>query len=105
MVTLSYNSLNLPDTLQLKDGHIVSYVYDASGRKEQVNRVTLVYNNTHISSILLPDGIMIRTNALTTNPPVFSYNLNPQFNTGRYDLRVHPDGNNVGTLGCIVYFN
>jgi RHS repeat-associated protein len=31
----------------------------------------------------------------------FSYNLNPQFNTGRSDLRVHPDGNNEGTLGCI----
>jgi hypothetical protein len=31
----------------------------------------------------------------------FSYNLTPQFSTGRSDLRVHPDGNNEGTLGCI----
>ncbi len=31
----------------------------------------------------------------------FSYNLNPQFNTGRNLLRIHPDGNNEGTLGCI----
>jgi RHS repeat-associated protein len=31
----------------------------------------------------------------------FSYNLNPQFNTGRSLLRIHPDGNNEGTLGCI----
>jgi hypothetical protein len=31
----------------------------------------------------------------------FSFNLNPQFNTGRTDLRIHPDGNNEGTLGCI----
>lgn len=31
----------------------------------------------------------------------FSYNLNPQFKTGRSLLRIHPDGNNEGTLGCI----
>ncbi|WP_461533108.1 hypothetical protein [Sinomicrobium sp.] len=31
----------------------------------------------------------------------FSYNLDPQFNTGRSLLRIHPDGNNEGTLGCI----
>lgn len=31
----------------------------------------------------------------------FSYNLHPQFSTGRSDLRMHPDGNNEGTLGCI----
>jgi RHS repeat-associated protein len=31
----------------------------------------------------------------------FSFNLNPTFDTGRTDLRIHPDGNNEGTLGCI----
>ena len=31
----------------------------------------------------------------------FSYNLNPQFKTSRSLLRIHPDGNNEGTLGCI----
>jgi|GEM_PF-864264 len=31
----------------------------------------------------------------------FSFNLNPEFTTGRTDLRIHPDGNNEGTLGCI----
>lgn len=31
----------------------------------------------------------------------FSFNLNPQFDTGRTDLRIHPDGNNEGTRGCI----
>jgi len=31
----------------------------------------------------------------------FTYNLNPMFSTGRTDLRVHPDGNNEGTLGCV----
>ncbi|CAN5193107.1 hypothetical protein BH09BAC2_BH09BAC2_18840 [soil metagenome] len=31
----------------------------------------------------------------------FSYNLNPEFSTGRSLLRMHPDGNNEGTLGCI----
>jgi hypothetical protein len=31
----------------------------------------------------------------------FSFNLNPQFSTGRDLLRIHPDGNNEGTLGCI----
>lgn len=31
----------------------------------------------------------------------FSFNLNPTFSTGRTDLRLHPDGNNEGTLGCI----
>jgi RHS repeat-associated protein len=31
----------------------------------------------------------------------FSYNLNPQFSTGRSLLRIHPDGNDEGTLGCI----
>jgi RHS repeat-associated protein len=31
----------------------------------------------------------------------FSFNLNPLFKTGRTDLRIHPDGNNFGTKGCI----
>ena len=31
----------------------------------------------------------------------FSFNLNPLFDTGRTLLRIHPDGNNEGTLGCI----
>ena len=31
----------------------------------------------------------------------FSYFLNPQFDTGRSELRIHPDGNNEGTQGCI----
>ena len=31
----------------------------------------------------------------------FSFNLNPQFNTQRQDLRIHPDGNTLGTLGCV----
>jgi hypothetical protein len=31
----------------------------------------------------------------------FSFNLNPTFNTARSLLRIHPDGNNEGTLGCI----
>jgi RHS repeat-associated protein len=31
----------------------------------------------------------------------FSLDLNPQFKTGRTELRIHPDGNNEGTLGCI----
>jgi hypothetical protein len=31
----------------------------------------------------------------------FSFNLNPQFSTNRSLLRIHPDGNNEGTLGCI----
>lgn len=31
----------------------------------------------------------------------FSYDLLPQFSTKRSLLRIHPDGNNPGTLGCI----
>ncbi|MBA3649696.1 MAG: RHS repeat-associated core domain-containing protein [Chitinophagales bacterium] len=31
----------------------------------------------------------------------FSFNLNPQFETQRTLLRIHPDGNTSGTLGCI----
>ena len=31
----------------------------------------------------------------------FSFNLNPQFKTERSLLRIHPDGNSKGTLGCI----
>ncbi|MBW8523546.1 RHS repeat-associated core domain-containing protein [Chryseobacterium chendengshani] len=31
----------------------------------------------------------------------FSYNLNPQFDTGRSLLRIHADGNKEGTRGCI----
>ncbi len=31
----------------------------------------------------------------------FSFNLNPQFSTNRSLLRIHPDGNNEGTKGCI----
>ncbi len=46
-----------------------------------------------------PDGWY---NAGMTNDGVgFSYNLNPTFSTGRTLLRMHPDGNKEGTLGCI----
>ena len=38
---------------------------------------------------------------MTNDGVGFSYNLNPQFNTGRTLLRMHPDGNKEGTLGCI----
>ena len=31
----------------------------------------------------------------------FSINLKPTFQTGRFDLRIHPDGNQPGTEGCI----
>lgn len=31
----------------------------------------------------------------------FSFNLNPNFDTNRSLLRIHPDGNNPGTLGCV----
>lgn len=31
----------------------------------------------------------------------FSFNLEPLFSTNRSLLRIHPDGNNEGTLGCI----
>ncbi|MEO6903377.1 MAG: hypothetical protein ABI315_09500 [Bacteroidia bacterium] len=31
----------------------------------------------------------------------FSFNVNPLFETKRADLRIHPDGNSLGTLGCI----
>jgi hypothetical protein len=31
----------------------------------------------------------------------FSFDLNPTFQTGRSLLRIHPDGNNTGTLGCV----
>ena len=37
----------------------------------------------------------------TSNGVGFSFNLNPKFNTSRTLLRIHPDGNNKGTLGCI----
>jgi len=31
----------------------------------------------------------------------FSLNLEPNFETDRTDLRIHPDGNAPGTAGCI----
>ena len=31
----------------------------------------------------------------------FSLDLNPTFPTNRSLLRIHPDGNNAGTLGCV----
>jgi RHS repeat-associated protein len=38
---------------------------------------------------------------MTNDGVGFSYNLNPTFSTGRTLLRMHPDGNKEGTLGCI----
>ena len=38
---------------------------------------------------------------MNNNSVGFSFNLNPTFDTGRTDLRLHPDGNNEGTLGCV----
>lgn len=31
----------------------------------------------------------------------FSFYLDPQFSTRRSHLRIHPDGNKPGTLGCV----
>ena len=123
IVTMNYNSLNLPDTIQLEDGHMESYIYDASGNKEQITRATvtssnvsipvgktlnnsapaasrvysytkyasnLVYNDTHISDILLPNGIIKRTNSITTNPPVFTYYYYIKDNLG--NIRAVIDG-------------
>lgn len=38
---------------------------------------------------------------MTRDDVGFSFNLDPQFKTNRSLLRIHPDGNNEGTLGCI----
>ena len=39
---------------------------------------------------------------MTVDGVGFSLNLNPQFSTGRSDLRIHPDGGDYfGTQGCI----
>ncbi|GGF30308.1 DUF6443 domain-containing protein [Flavobacterium limi] len=46
-----------------------------------------------------PDGWYNR--GMNSDGVGFSFNLNPQFSTGRNLLRIHPDGNNEGTLGCI----
>ena len=37
----------------------------------------------------------------TKNRVGFSFNLNPLFETKRKYLRIHPDGNSPGTLGCV----
>ena len=126
VVTMSWNSLNLPDTIQLKGGHMESFIYDATGQKEQVTRVTVttsnvtipigrtlnnagisvtktsaikryasnvVYSDNRISEILLPDGILKRTNAITSNPPVFSYNYYIKDHLG--NVRTVIDGSGV----------
>jgi len=39
---------------------------------------------------------------MTVDGVGFSLNLNPNFTTGRTDLRIHPDGGNYyGTQGCV----
>ena len=48
------------------------------------------------------DSPRLRTESGFTRDGVgFSFNLNPTFQTGRTLLRIHPDGNNTGTLGCV----
>jgi hypothetical protein len=61
VVTMSWNSLNLPDTIQLKGGHMESFIYDATGQKEQVTRVTVTTSNVTIpiGRTLNNDGISI----------------------------------------------
>ena len=126
IATISYNSLNLPDTVQMRDGNMVTYVHDASGLKDQVVRHTIatsgvtipigrtlrncgtlysvssysytqyagnaVYDNSKISRILLPDGILVRTNALTSSPPVFSYHYYLKDHLGNIRAVFEDDG-------------
>jgi len=48
------------------------------------------------------DGPRLRSESgFTRDGFGFSFNLNPTFETGRTLLRIHPDGNNTGTLGCV----
>ena len=56
----------------------------------------------------LPNGRYTCTNLHTRTTPAmvkegvgFSVDVNPQFNTNRTLLRIHPDGNVAGTQGCI----
>jgi len=39
---------------------------------------------------------------MTRDGVAFSFDINPTFRTGRSALRVHPDGNNRGSQGCIA---
>jgi len=56
IVTMRYNSLNLPDTIQFESGHMVSYVYDPMGQKESVTRKVVV-----TSGISIPVGKTLST--------------------------------------------
>lgn len=51
----------------------------------------------------LGDNLRIRTHTAMIDPDGFgwSLDLSPQFQTDRTLLRIHPDGNTPGTLGCI----
>ena len=43
--------------------------------------------------------------AYTDQGVAFTVDLDPTFNTGRTLLRIHPDGNTVGTAGCVGLSN
>jgi len=52
-------------------------------------------------------NLRYRTNAAMTDREGFGWSLNlqPLFQTGRTLLRIHPDGNTPGSLGCIAVMN
>ncbi len=42
IVTIRYNLLNLPDTIQFKNGHRITNIYSADGRKLKTEYITLI---------------------------------------------------------------
>jgi len=92
IVTMRYNSLNLPDTIQLQSGHMVSYVYDPMGQKESVTRKVVV-----TSGISIPVGKTLSTAgiAYTSTTSLIQYASNVVYG-GTYGTTITdillPDG-------------
>ena len=118
MIALSNVNItrNLGEYLIVIDGKMVSeilgignlYIYKGNNLE-----MSIVANSGGFGSGAPPNGEYTthtyrdRTEAgsyskgMNKNGVGFSFNIDPQFSTKRSLLRIHPDGNNKGTLGCV----
>ncbi len=61
IVNITYNYLNLPDTIDLGNNTLVTYVYDAQGTKLSS---TLIYNGDLVTTIYYLNGFVYEDNRL-----------------------------------------
>jgi RHS repeat-associated protein len=107
IVSIRYNLLNLPDTIQFKNGNAIYYTYDASGMKLQTRHITVKPNL--VSPITVAVGqVRPLTTSETFSVLTTQYIGNTVHENGALKMTLFPGGyirrmmaeNHKGDIAC-----